>query len=193
MGPEAAVNAVYANKIAAIDDEAERAAFVAEQRAEYEDDVDLLRLGVGAGRRRRRRRSRTCATSSSARLELADGQGPGVQRPAPRRPPGMSGATRTAPRRRSPSARSGPATGCRPEAPVPVRRPGRLDRGAASTPGVRIIEVAAFVSPKAVPAMAGAAEVMAALPRSPAVRHVALVPNVKGAELAAEAGVDALT
>ena len=44
MGPEAAVNAVYANKIAAIDDPDERAAFVAEQRAEYEEDVDLLRL-----------------------------------------------------------------------------------------------------------------------------------------------------
>ncbi|MGH9110979.1 MAG: hydroxymethylglutaryl-CoA lyase, partial [Acidimicrobiales bacterium] len=59
--------------------------------------------------------------------------------------------------------------------------------------GVSIIEVAAFVSPTAVPAMAGAAEVMAALTRSPSVRHFALVPNVKGAELAAEAGVDALT
>ncbi|MGH9064530.1 MAG: acyl-CoA carboxylase subunit beta [Acidimicrobiales bacterium] len=44
MGPEAAVNAVYANKIAAIDDEADREAFVAERRAEYEADVDLLRL-----------------------------------------------------------------------------------------------------------------------------------------------------
>ncbi len=44
MGPEAAVNAVFANKIAAIDDPAERDAFVAEQRAIYEADVDLLRL-----------------------------------------------------------------------------------------------------------------------------------------------------
>jgi acetyl-CoA carboxylase carboxyltransferase component len=44
MGPEAAVNAVYANKIAAIDDEDERAAFVARMRTEYETDVDLLRL-----------------------------------------------------------------------------------------------------------------------------------------------------
>ena len=44
MGPEAAVNAVYANKIAAIDDPDERATFVAERRAEYEDDVDLYRL-----------------------------------------------------------------------------------------------------------------------------------------------------
>ena len=44
MGPEPAVNAVFANKIAAIEDLAERAAFVAERRAEYEADVDILRL-----------------------------------------------------------------------------------------------------------------------------------------------------
>ena len=44
MGPEAAVNAVYANKIAAIEDEAEREAFVKARRTEYEADVDLLRL-----------------------------------------------------------------------------------------------------------------------------------------------------
>lgn len=44
MGPEAAVNAVFANKIQAITDPAERAAYVAERRAEYEEDVDLYRL-----------------------------------------------------------------------------------------------------------------------------------------------------
>jgi len=44
MGAEAAVNAVYANKIAAIEDETERAAFVEAKRAEYEEDIDLLRL-----------------------------------------------------------------------------------------------------------------------------------------------------
>ncbi len=44
MGPEPAVNAVYANKIAEIADESERAAFVAARRAEYEEDVDLMRL-----------------------------------------------------------------------------------------------------------------------------------------------------
>jgi methylmalonyl-CoA decarboxylase subunit alpha len=44
MGPEPAVNAVYANKIAEISDSAERDAFVAARRAEYEEDVDLLRL-----------------------------------------------------------------------------------------------------------------------------------------------------
>jgi acetyl-CoA carboxylase carboxyltransferase component len=44
MGPEAAVNAVFANKIADIADPEARAAFVAEQRALYEEDVDLYRL-----------------------------------------------------------------------------------------------------------------------------------------------------
>lgn len=46
MGPEAAVNAVYANKIAAIEDEEEREAFVQERRREYEEDVDLERLAA---------------------------------------------------------------------------------------------------------------------------------------------------
>jgi acetyl-CoA carboxylase carboxyltransferase component len=44
MGPEAAVNAVFFNRIEAIADPAEREAFVAEQRRLYEEDVDLLRL-----------------------------------------------------------------------------------------------------------------------------------------------------
>ncbi|MHB1487525.1 MAG: acyl-CoA carboxylase subunit beta [Acidimicrobiales bacterium] len=44
MGPEAAVNAVYANKIATLGEGPERDDFVAERRREYEADVDLLRL-----------------------------------------------------------------------------------------------------------------------------------------------------
>jgi len=44
MGAEAAVNAVYANKIAAIEDEAERAAYIAQLREEYETDIDIVRL-----------------------------------------------------------------------------------------------------------------------------------------------------
>jgi acetyl-CoA carboxylase carboxyltransferase component len=44
MGPEAAVNAVYANKIAEITDEAERDAFVNQLRADYEADIDILHL-----------------------------------------------------------------------------------------------------------------------------------------------------
>ena len=44
MGAEAAVNAVYANKIAAIEDDAERAAYVEKLRVEYEEDIDVVRL-----------------------------------------------------------------------------------------------------------------------------------------------------
>jgi methylmalonyl-CoA decarboxylase subunit alpha len=44
MGPEPAVNAVFYNKIAAIEDPGERARYVAERRAEYEEDIDLLHL-----------------------------------------------------------------------------------------------------------------------------------------------------
>ena len=43
MGAEAAVNAVFANAIAALPEE-ERAAFVDAKRAEYDEDVDLIRL-----------------------------------------------------------------------------------------------------------------------------------------------------
>jgi acetyl-CoA carboxylase carboxyltransferase component len=44
MGAEAAVNAVYANKIAAIEDDEERTAFVAAKREEYDIDIDIVRL-----------------------------------------------------------------------------------------------------------------------------------------------------
>jgi propionyl-CoA carboxylase beta subunit len=44
MGPEAAVNAVYYNKIQELPED-ERETFVADRRAEYEQDVDLMRLG----------------------------------------------------------------------------------------------------------------------------------------------------
>ena len=44
MGPEPAVNAVYYNKIQAIEDPEERAAYVAERRREYEQDIDIMHL-----------------------------------------------------------------------------------------------------------------------------------------------------
>jgi methylmalonyl-CoA decarboxylase subunit alpha len=44
MGPEPAVNAVYFNKIQAIEDPDERAAYIARKRQEYEEDIDLLHL-----------------------------------------------------------------------------------------------------------------------------------------------------
>src|SRR5690625_3689090 len=42
-GPEAAVNAVYANKIAALSKE-DRDAFIKEKQDEYKDDIDIYRL-----------------------------------------------------------------------------------------------------------------------------------------------------
>jgi acetyl-CoA carboxylase carboxyltransferase component len=46
MGPDPAVNAVFYNQIQQIEDAEERAAFVAERRAEYVADVDLVRLAA---------------------------------------------------------------------------------------------------------------------------------------------------
>src|ERR1700712_800829 len=46
MGAEAAVNAVYANKIAAVTDPAERANYVAALRADYERDIDIVHLAA---------------------------------------------------------------------------------------------------------------------------------------------------
>jgi hydroxymethylglutaryl-CoA lyase len=56
--------------------------------------------------------------------------------------------------------------------------------------GVPRIEVTSFVSPRAVPQMADAAEVMAGVDRRAATTLSALVPNKRGALRAAEAGVD---
>lgn len=86
----------------------------------------------------------------------------------------------------------GPRDGLQPEQSVPVEGRIRLI-SALQQAGVRNIEVAAFVSPKAVPAMAGAAEVVAGIDRSVPMTCTALVPNVQGAAGALEAGVDELT
>ena len=56
--------------------------------------------------------------------------------------------------------------------------------------GVRRLEASSFVSPRAVPQLADAAEVVAGIDRSTGVRVACLVPNAKGAERAAAAGVD---
>jgi acetyl-CoA carboxylase carboxyltransferase component len=45
MSPEASANAMYANRIAAIEDPAERAEFVARRVAEQEAEMNLLRMG----------------------------------------------------------------------------------------------------------------------------------------------------
>ncbi len=56
--------------------------------------------------------------------------------------------------------------------------------------GLKAIEATAFVSPKWVPQMGDAAEVMANLPRRHGVSYPVLVPNLKGFEQALEAGAE---
>lgn len=60
---------------------------------------------------------------------------------------------------------------------------------AIAAAGVQNIEVGSFVSPKAVPAMAGTDELVAGLPGDDGVHYSALIPNRKGYELARDAGV----
>ncbi len=86
----------------------------------------------------------------------------------------------------------GPRDGLQPEEPVAVADRIALVE-ALVVAGVTRVEVAAFVSPRAVPAMAGAAEVVAGIDRRPDVTYAALVPNARGAEMALDAGVDQLT
>ncbi|WP_428423730.1 hydroxymethylglutaryl-CoA lyase [Pararhizobium sp.] len=56
--------------------------------------------------------------------------------------------------------------------------------------GFERIEVTSFVSPKWVPQLADAAEVMAGIIRRPGVRYSVLAPNMKGFEAALAAGAD---
>jgi hydroxymethylglutaryl-CoA lyase len=58
--------------------------------------------------------------------------------------------------------------------------------------GLREIEVTSFVSPTAVPQLADAEALLAALPRREGVRLPVLVPNLRGLERAAGAGADAI-
>ena len=44
MGPEAAINAVFFNRIQEIEDPEERERFVRERREEYSEDIDILHL-----------------------------------------------------------------------------------------------------------------------------------------------------
>ena len=83
----------------------------------------------------------------------------------------------------------GPRDGLQNEATVPIEDRIRLI-DALSTTGLRRIEAVSFVSPAAIPPMAGASEVMAGITRVPDVSYRALVPNVKGAEFALAAAVD---
>ena len=85
----------------------------------------------------------------------------------------------------------GPRDGLQNEAPVAVADRVRLIDALSGT-GLARIEAAAFVSPAAIPPMAGSEAVMAAIERRPGVSYSALVPNAKGAERAIAAEADEL-
>jgi hydroxymethylglutaryl-CoA lyase len=86
----------------------------------------------------------------------------------------------------------GPRDGLQAEAPIPVEARVQLIQSLVAA-GVSSMEICSFVSPKAVPAMADAASVVAAVGVVPGVLRAALVPNLRGAQAALEAGVDELT
>jgi len=81
----------------------------------------------------------------------------------------------------------GPRDGLQNEAPVPTESKVALI-DALSRTGLSRIEAVSFVHPKAIPSMADAAQVWSAVRRSPDVRYSALVPNLRGAQRALEAG-----
>jgi hydroxymethylglutaryl-CoA lyase len=86
----------------------------------------------------------------------------------------------------------GPRDGLQSESPVAPARRAALAVALADA-GVRHVEAASFVSPKAVPSMAGGNDVVAALPERAGVTWWALVPNARGAELALAAGIRHIT
>lgn len=86
----------------------------------------------------------------------------------------------------------GPRDGLQNEAvPVPTEvKIAFVDALAAA--GLPVIEATSFVSPRAVPQLADAAEVMTGIRRAPGVRYPVLVPNERGLERALAAGVEAI-
>lgn len=74
---------------------------------------------------------------------------------------------------------------------VPTARKVELINALGRT-GLSKIEVTSFSSPKAIPALADAEEVMRLIDRVPGVEYAALVPNVRGAQRALACEVDEL-
>ncbi len=81
----------------------------------------------------------------------------------------------------------GPRDGLQNEAPVPTAAKVELIDALSGT-GVGRIEAVSFVSPRAIPQMADAEQVWAAVRRDDRVRYSALVPNLRGAQRALAAG-----
>lgn len=86
----------------------------------------------------------------------------------------------------------GPRDGLQPEQPVSVADRVMFIDGLFRA-GIRHVEAAAFVSPKAVPAMVGAAEVLAGITRPDGSTVATLVPNERGARDALACQIDELT
>jgi hydroxymethylglutaryl-CoA lyase len=63
---------------------------------------------------------------------------------------------------------------------------------ALAAAGLRVVEATSFVSPRAVPQLADADEVLQAVRRRAGVRYPVLVPNVRGLDRAEAAGADAI-
>ena len=61
-----------------------------------------------------------------------------------------------------------------------------------SETGLTLIEATSFVSPKAIPQLADAADVFSRIAKKPGVRYPVLTPNVRGLERAKEAGATAI-
>ncbi len=61
-----------------------------------------------------------------------------------------------------------------------------------SQTGLRWIEATSFVSPRAIPQLADAADVFSRIRKAPGVRYPVLVPNLKGYERARAVGADAI-
>ena len=86
----------------------------------------------------------------------------------------------------------GPRDGLQNEAtPVPTNAKLRFIELLANA-GLREIEATSFVSPRAIPQLADADELMARLERRPGVRYPVLVPNERGMVRAEAAGADAV-
>lgn len=86
----------------------------------------------------------------------------------------------------------GPRDGLQNEArPVPTAAKARYIFLLAAA-GLRQIETTSFVSPRTIPQLADADDLLATLERRPGVRYPVLVPNLRGLERAEAAGADAI-
>ncbi len=82
----------------------------------------------------------------------------------------------------------GPRDGLQNERPVPTQAKIELINRLSGT-GVRRIEAVSFVRPQAIPQMADADQVWGGITRAPSVSYSALVPNLRGATRALDAGL----